>query len=475
MLVDLEGHGREEVAAGLDVTRTVGWFTTVYPVCLEPGHGDVGSSVKQIKEQLREIPDKGIGYGLLRYAHPDTAAELERPSPQIGFNYLGRFHTDARSEAALAQTARLSFGTDAGMPLAHVVEVNALAEDSGAGPELRAVWSWAGELLSEGRVAELARAWFEELTALVEAVAEGVAGGRTPSDFPLVELTQSEIETLELELASAGGELVDVLSLSPLQEGLAFHAGYDQDRADVYVAQWVLELTGAVDADRLRDAMSTLLDRHGNLRAGFRQSAEGVAYQVIADGVAVPFRVVDVSAVADAEAAVEELAAEERARPFVLDAPPLVRLVLARLAEDRFRLVFTNHHILLDGWSMPVLFGELFTLYRQGAGGLGAVRPYGEYLSWLAGADRGAAELAWREALEGVGEPTLIAPAYRQAAPEVPARLFAGLGEPVSVALSGLAREWGVTVNTLVQAAWGVLIAGMTGRRDVVFGAVVSG
>ncbi|MEU2080264.1 condensation domain-containing protein, partial [Streptomyces sp. NPDC013489] len=344
----------------------------------EPGHGDVGSSVKQIKEQLREIPDKGIGYGLLRYAHPDTAAELEGPSPQIGFNYLGRFQTGGPSEGALTQAAGLSGGMDGGMPLAHVVEVNALAEDSGEGPELRAVWTWAGELLSEDRVAELARAWFEELTALVEAVTEGTAGGRTPSDFPLVELTQSEIETFENELESAELGLEDVLSLSPLQEGLAFHAGYDQDRADVYVAQFVLELTGVVDAGRLRTAFADLLDRHGNLRAGFRRMADGRALQVISHKAEVPFRVVDVSAAVDVEAAVEELAVEERARPFVLDAPPLVRLVLARLAEDRFRLVFTNHHILLDGWSMPVLFGELFTLYRQGAGGLGAVRPYGE-------------------------------------------------------------------------------------------------
>nr|PPQ60232.1 hypothetical protein C5F59_28810 [Streptomyces sp. QL37] len=484
VLVDLEGHGREEVAAGLDVTRTVGWFTTVYPVSLEPGSGDVGSSVKRVKEQLREIPDKGIGYGLLRYCNEHTAPELAGPGRQIGFNYLGRFQTGTHSEGALTQAAGLSGGMDAGMPLGHVVEVNALAEDSGDGPELRAVWTWAGELLSEERVAELAQAWFEELTALVQAVTEGAAGGQTPSDFPLVKLAQAEIEALEEELELAvtdsaftvnGSGLGDILSLSPLQEGLAFHAGYDRDQADVYIAQFVLELTGVVDADRLRAAFAGLLGRHGNLRAGFRQSAEGTAYQVVPAEVEVPFRVVDVSGAADAEAAVRELAEEERARPFSLDEPPLLRLVLAKLGESRYRLVFTNHHILLDGWSMPVLFGELFTLYRQGPGGLAAVRPYRDYLSWLADVDRGAAEVAWREALEGIGDPTLVAPAHQKAAPQVPAQLIAGLGEAASAALSGLAREWGVTVNTLVQAAWGVLIAGVTGRSDVVFGAVVSG
>ncbi|MGW2090562.1 condensation domain-containing protein, partial [Streptomyces sp. NPDC001880] len=260
-----------------------------------------------------------------------------------------------------------------------------------------------------------------------------------------------------------------------MQEGLAFHAGYDRDQTDVYIAQWVLELTGTVNAGRLHDAMNTLLHRHDNLRAAFRQSAEGLAHQIIPARADAPFRVVDISGETDPETALKTLTEEERTRPFPLDHPPLIRLALAKLDEDRHQLILTNHHILLDGWSMPVLFNELFTLYRTGDNGPGTARPYRDYLTWLAHADRETAQQAWRKALHGIDEPTLIAPAYRQTTPKPPARLHTHLNETTTTALADQARTWGVTLNTLLQAAWGMLIAGVTGRNDIVFGAVVSG
>jgi non-ribosomal peptide synthase protein (TIGR01720 family) len=203
VLVDLEGHGREEFATDLDVSRTVGWFTTVYPVCLDPGDSDAADAVKRVKEQLRAVPDKGLGYGLLRYLDPPGAAELTGPDPQIGFNYLGRFGTpdpsgDADPAPALAGLAGLGGGADERMPLAHVVQVNAVTEDTEDGPVLSAVWSWAGQLVGERRVRQLAEAWFQELTDLVERVSAG-AGGHTVSDFALVGLSQAEIEALEAE------------------------------------------------------------------------------------------------------------------------------------------------------------------------------------------------------------------------------------------------------------------------------------
>ncbi|WP_405783769.1 amino acid adenylation domain-containing protein [Streptomyces sp. NBC_00859] len=480
VVVDVEGHGREEFA-GVDLTRTVGWFTSVYPVCLVPGEGDVVASVKRVKEQLRRVPDKGVGFGLLRYLNPETAGELAGAGPQIGFNYLGRFSTGDGSavgqsgvDAVLGAAAGLSGGMDPGMPLAHVVEVNSLVEDAGDGPVLRAVWSWAGGVLEQERVARLAQAWFAELTAIADAVSEG-AGGHTPSDFPLVALTQYDVDTLESELEVEGAVLDDVLPLSPLQQGLAFHAGYDEQGTDVYTAQFVLELTGVLDAGRLREATQGLLDRHANLRSRFRQTAEGSGYQISIGNLSVPFEIVDVSASSSPEDDVQALVDAERGRSFDLAGSPLLRWVLVRLGAERHRLVLTNHHILLDGWSMPVLFGELFQLYRRGAGVLPVVRPFGDYLAWLAGADRGAAELAWREVLAGVESATLVAPGFGQGRTEVPERLRAELGAGLVGELSGLARSWGVTVNTLVQVMWGVLVGGLTGREDVVFGSVVSG
>ncbi|QIS22154.1 non-ribosomal peptide synthase/polyketide synthase [Nocardia terpenica] len=485
VLVEVEGHGREEFAADLDLSRTVGWFTTMYPVCLDPGTGDAATAVKRVKEQLRAIPDKGLGYGLLRYLNTDTAAALQAPAPQIGFNYLGRFDTggagdDTAVTAAGVAVPGLGSGADAGLALGHVVEVNAVTYDTATGPVLTAVWSWAGELVARERVQQLGRAWFEELTTLVQAVGNG-AGGHTVSDFPLVVMSQTELEALENGCAVHGG-LTDVLPMTPLQQGFAFHAGYDGGAGgaggvDVYTAQFVLDLAGPVRVDAVRETVAALLQRHPNLRAGFGRSDQGSGYQFVPAVVDTPFTVVDVSGSGDPEREAVDVAAGERARPFDLTRPPLLRFVLVKQGEHRYRLVLTNHHILLDGWSMPLLLNELMLLYRHhgDVSVLEPVRPYRQYLDWLARVDRDAARAAWQQALDGVDEPTLIAPTHQQQLVQVPQRVSAELDEHTTRAMTTRAREWGVTPNTVVQAVWGVLLSAVTGREDVVFGQVVSG
>ncbi|HXP70782.1 MAG TPA: condensation domain-containing protein, partial [Candidatus Dormibacteraeota bacterium] len=212
--VNVEGHGREEVFEGSDVSQTVGWFTSVFPVRLDPGDIDLdgawrgekalGRAVKTIKEQLRAVPDGGIGYGLLRYVNLDTAVELAcLETPQLGFNYLGRFLTAKGTEwSAAPEATGLEGDTDPGMPLAHCVEVNAVTLDQAEGARLRARWRWAPALLSEDAVRDLAGGWFHGLEMLVRHANEPHVGGLTPSDVPLVSLSQGEIEYLEENLPS---------------------------------------------------------------------------------------------------------------------------------------------------------------------------------------------------------------------------------------------------------------------------------
>ncbi|KOG49416.1 non-ribosomal peptide synthetase [Streptomyces decoyicus] len=214
VLVDLEGHGREEILPGTDLTRTVGWFTSMYPVRLDPGEYDrsdvwaggsgMGRTVKRIKEQLRAFPDNGMGFGMLRHLHPETARELSGlAAPQIGFNYLGRF---AASEEAAAQDwdmapdATLPSGHDPRMPVTHALVINAVTEDHADGPRLSGTWNWPEGLLTEQDVRDLAESWFTALTALVAHCEDQGAGGHTPSDLSLGSLSQDEIDELEAEL-----------------------------------------------------------------------------------------------------------------------------------------------------------------------------------------------------------------------------------------------------------------------------------
>ncbi|MBC2879823.1 MULTISPECIES: non-ribosomal peptide synthetase [Streptomyces] len=296
--------------------------------------------------------------------------------------------------------------------------------------------------------------------------------------------------------------LEDILPLTPLQDGLLFHALYDERQLDVYTVQFVLSLEGDVDADALRAACAALLRRHANLRVGFLHEGLEQPVQVVPAEVPLPWEEADLrghgggadavgvdalgpDAVApdaggpDAvEAETARLLAEHRARRFDLSKPPLLRFLLIRLPGGRYRFSLTNHHILLDGWSMPVLMRELLALYEQRGDGsaLPAVTPYRTYLAWLARQDRDAARRAWASALAGLDQPTRVAPAdVRDPAAALPAQRTAELPERLGDALRRLARTHQLTLNTVVQGAWALLLSRLTGRSDVVFGTTVSG
>ncbi len=208
VLFDMEGHGREQIVDGADLSRTVGWFTSMFPVRLDPGAVDwaaltsggprVGTAFKQVKEQLRALPDNGIGFGLLRYLNPDTGARLAAGRPQIAFNYLGRFAATRSADWELVPDAdAFTSGEDDARPMAHTLELNAVTLDGPDGPRLTANWSWPQDLLSQDSVSELADLFFEALNALTTHTRQQDAGGRTPSDLPLVSLNQDEIDGLE--------------------------------------------------------------------------------------------------------------------------------------------------------------------------------------------------------------------------------------------------------------------------------------
>ncbi|WRZ04759.1 non-ribosomal peptide synthase/polyketide synthase [Streptomyces sp. NBC_00385] len=280
-------------------------------------------------------------------------------------------------------------------------------------------------------------------------------------------------------------KIEDIYPLSPLQEGLLFHHVLEEadaegpDGTDVYVAQVATDFEGPLDGDALRAAGESLLTRYPNLRVAFRQRKSGEWAQLVLRDVTLPWRTVDLRPVPDAEREpqAEREAAEDRDRRFDLGQAPLVRFTLIRLGDERYRFILTNHHILLDGWSMQVLMKDLFALYlaKGDATGLPPVRPYRAFLTWLSEADTAGARAAWADALAGLEEPTLVAALPPGRPPVVPERVLFGLDERESEELTAFAREYGLTPSTIVQGAWSLLLSGMTGLDDVVFGITVSG
>ncbi|WPO71414.1 amino acid adenylation domain-containing protein [Streptomyces sp. KN37] len=279
------------------------------------------------------------------------------------------------------------------------------------------------------------------------------------------------------------GRIADVLPLTPVQEGLLFHAVRDGEGPDPYLVQARFRIGPGLTAETVRGALAALLDRHPNLRACFRHERLDRPVQVIPHKVALPWKEADLTgrAAAEVASATEELLAEDRARRFDLARPPAVRALFVR-HDTGGELVLSFHHILLDGWSVPVLERDLAALVTGRP--LPPAVPYRQYALWLSRQDQGLAEAAWREALADLERPAPLVPPQSTQSPEPPdtggeegapdtARLH--LTAELTAALSRRAAEAGVTLNTVTQAAWALVLARLTGGRDLVFGVVVAG
>ncbi|MET0700178.1 MAG: amino acid adenylation domain-containing protein, partial [Mycobacterium sp.] len=441
LLLELEGHGREAQHLGvagdpLDLARTLGWFTTLFPVRVDPGTEEPGTAVKTVKEQLRAVPRNGLSYGALRYLsgrpRPDLAV-----SPQVLFNYLGRF-TGAGDQPWTLTEAGVAEDRDPRMPLPRALEINAIAVDTDNGTRLEATFSWPGAVLEHDDVQALSGYWTDALTAIADSPA---VTGPTPSDFPLVTITQADID------AQPEPAIAEVLPLSPLQAGIYFHSTYAD--VDPYVVQQLVELSGPIDPERLRAAANLVIARHPQLGAAFRPIGDGSVVSVIGAPPEVPWHYTDLSE-SEPEVArqrVAQTADEQRSQPFDLADPPLMRYALLRITPQRHVLIQTVHHLIADGWSVPIVLRELAALHDDTAAPLPTAARYRDYLSWIANAPLASALDAWQTELAGVDEPTRLADALPPSRSSEDGFGHLSVEVPVDVAtgISGWASRHGVT------------------------------
>ncbi|WP_434606957.1 non-ribosomal peptide synthase/polyketide synthase [Pseudomonas sp. D2-30] len=470
-LIQLEGHGREALFDDVDLSRSVGWLTSLFPVRLTPTATAEGS-IKAIKEQLRAIPDKGLGFGVLRYLgdEPTRRALAALPVPRITFNYLGQFDSGFNEAAnGLFVPASESAGA-AQSPLAPLDNWLTLNGSVYAG-ELSIDWSFSTQMFDEATIQALAEDYARELRALIDHCCQTERHGFTPSDFPLAGLNQAQLDALPL----VAREVEDLYPLSPMQQGMLFHTLYEQ-QAGHYINQMRVEVQG-LDVERFRLAWQAATDTHDVLRSGFVWDGDFKhALQVVYKRVDVALQLEDGRAQADLAHYLENLATAQRQQGFALDAAPLLRLVVVRVADDRYHLIYTCHHILMDGWSNSQLLGEVLQRYSGQSVAVSGGR-YRDYIAWLQRQDAALSEAFWKPLLQRLEAPTRLADAVAK-----PTDAGVGYGDHVQVLdealtrrLEAFARASKVTVNTLVQAAWLLLLQRYTGRETVAFGATVAG
>ena len=487
LLVDYERHGREEMGGDLDVSRTTGWFAAFAPVLLDlTGTRDPGEALKSVKEQLRRLRFHGLGYGLLRYLSPDPEVRRrlrELPQPEVSFNYLGQLD-QVLGEDGLLRPA----GEGAGMARGARQPRRYLLDVSGdvSGGRLRLLFTYPAKLLAAATVERLAADCTAALGDLIAHCLQPGAGGFTPSDFPLAAFDQATLD----RLLTAPREVEDVLPLSPLQQGLLYH-GLEEPEAALYVLQFSCSLLGELDVGAFEHAWQLAIERHAALRAAFHWEGLDEPLQVVHRRVSFALDRRDWRTLAPDEQRrqLDLTLRQDRQRGFELDAAPLMRVTLLRMAEGEHRLVWTYHHLVLDAWSAGIVVREVFASYAARRRGAEPDReeapPYGDYIAWLRRQDPREAEAFWRLALAGVAAPTPLGVErtdgrQRPAAPagaeqDAQRTVDRTVSERTSDDLRGLARRLRVTLNTLTLGAWALLLARYSGEEDVVLGVISSG
>ncbi|TBV12558.1 non-ribosomal peptide synthetase, partial [Phytopseudomonas dryadis] len=472
VLVELEGHGREELFDDIDLVRTVGWFTSVYPVRLDACQAP-GELIKGVKERLRAVPDKGLGFGVLRHLGDEAtrAAFAALPQARITFNYLGQFDgVFAADDQALFAPSGEYAGAEqhAASPMANWLVLNGRVY----GGELSMTWSFSGQQYRRETVLALADEYGRQLIELIGHCCDAGNAGVTPSDFPLAGLDQAQLDALPI----APGQIEDIYPLSPMQQGMLLHSAADSESA-LYINQVDLPVQG-LQVERFRDAWQAAIERHDILRTSFHWPDDSEhPVQVVQRQAGLDLELLDWRGQADTEAAIAQLAAKDRARGFDLARAPLQRITLVRTAEQDYRMLWTSHHILMDGWSSSRLFGEVLQHYKEGQVANPPAR-YREFIAWLQRQPQGELEQFWRQRLATLAEPTSLSLAMyprHESAAAGHAALYSNWTPEQTERLQRFCRDCRVTLNTLVQAAWLLVLQRFSGQRTVAFGSTVAG
>jgi amino acid adenylation domain-containing protein/non-ribosomal peptide synthase protein (TIGR01720 family) len=445
--------------------------------------------LKAIKEQLRQVPQKGLSYGVLRYLSTDPRVVehfANLPQAEVLFNYLGQFDTSSYEES-IFRFARASTGAthSASEPRSHLLDINGQIVDG----ELRFTWRYSRHIHYRDTIQRLAQSFMEHLKNLIAHCRSLRISEYTPSDFPLALLDQQQIDALTRQVSQAGGwssqPIEDIYPLSPLQAGILFHCLYAPE-ASVYCGYFDWTIQGPFDADAWRWSWQQVISRHPVLRTLFVWQGLTEPLQVVCKQVEIPWRVEDWCSLSaqNRQQNLDALRQREEREGFDLQVAPLLRLSLVHLDEQTFYFHLALHHLLMDGWSLPRLTSEVMAYYlsyrRKQDLRLASVRPYRDYIAWLQRQNTEQAEQFWRRYLLGFTTPTKLAIDHqpytsRGQFDRVVAIEQRHLPEKTTTALQRLAKRHHLTLNTIVQGVWAMLLSRYSGETDVLFGATVSG
>ena len=487
VIIGLEGHGRQDIDSSVDTSRTVGWFTSHYPLLLEvnSNHDTMGDYIKSVKEQLRQVPDKGLGYGVSRYINNEKSLQGEEPW-DIVFNYLGQL------DNVFGEGKWLSAASEpAGNPVDGNYQFKEKLSVSGSVQlgQLHINWAFGKLHYHSETITEISKDYLVNLKKIIAHCTATQAGETffTPSDYGLGSMVNyKELDRFLDEPVSTVPRRQSISALyhlSGLQQGLLFHSLYETGFG-TYVHQFGCDLIGT-DLNIFKQSWNSVIRAHSILRSAFYYDVFSVPVQCVYKEVELPVEFQDLRNMGKQaqENAVSDYENTDRYKSFDYKTAPLMRLALLQVSDNRYRMIWTWHHILFDGWSMPVLMEEFLTTYEALAGG-NKINPvkedvYEEYIRYMDRVDKAKEEHYWRNYLKGVEENTLLpfigSTNERTKGAGTYKTLTLQLDSAATLMVQRYAQSNHITLNTVMQGVWACLLHQYTGKDNIVFGVIVSG
>lgn len=471
VLLELEGHGREVLDEATDLTSTVGWFTTRFPLLFQGADEDVEALIPLVKARWRSLPRRGLLFGVLRYlANPPLEVHQD---PDISVNYLGQYQ---RSHSGWLEAANedpgLARHPECTRP--HLWEINAQVIDQ----EFHIQLSFSKAQFQVERIARVLKRIQGALERLGTLSLTPNISAIEPHDFPLARLTKPEM--LKLFAPQQWASIQDLYPLSPLQQGILFHELIESEM-QIFLNQMSCRLHGPIDSNLFQKTWEMLIQRHTILRTSFHWGKLSHPLQAVHFHSQLVLNIHDLTHQNPANQAhiIQQFLIDDKKNPFQFTLPPLMRLTLFKLGPTEFHLVWSRHHLLLDGWSTSLLMSEFFKIYqtlrRAEDPNLPVAHPFRNYVAWLQAQDPHQAAAFWQEQLKDFEEPTPLPGAGHLDQNRGFVVETAQLSEKESEALRKMAASAQVTLNTVLKAAWAILLAHYSGKKDVLFGTTVSG
>lgn len=469
--IDLETHGREHLSNQIDLSQTMGWFTALYPLTLDlNGQEDLRDIICVTKEHIRQVPNNGIGYGVLKYLS-ENSEFINQPDSELVFNYLGQFdqHNTDKSAFAIAQESTGQQISSHRRP-AHDLSLNGMIHDE----QLSFTMTYIPEIYADS----LMDAFMKRFQMSIQDVIEHCTGAHqprlTPSDFPLANVTQDQLNQW-----SKTHDIQDIYPTTGTQKGLLFHSLMQQGS---YISQIAMDFSD-LDVVVFKKSWQMMVDRYDIFRTGFvGLDAENI-HQLVNKQAELPWRYDDLSHLSKYEQTQQfiNIKAADKQQGFDLTQAPLMRITLVKIKDKAYQMLWSHHHALLDGWSMGIVYKGMIECYQSllenRVPSFRKYQDYKHYLSWLHSRDGYQTEQYWSDYFSAVETSTALPLMHDYVIDDDMDIVEHGfvLSVEETQGLIEQAQRLKVTANVIIQTAWGLLLSRYGNQDTVVFGITNAG